>query len=86
MSGSGRPQFDIQCAGARAEYRQSSTVGFVKNVSAGWPYERPAAFSTLAIRLGTPNSRRQISASTATPSRMSACDGLPKHSRIRLLP
>src|SRR6202161_3425538 len=42
--------------------------------------------STLAIRFGTPNSRRQTSASAATPARMASWDGLAKHSRVRLLP
>lgn len=32
---------------------------------------QPRAFSTFAIRVGTPNSLRQTSASTATPSRIS---------------
>jgi len=41
--------------------------------------------STFALRLGTPNSLRQTSASAATPSRISCTDGLAKHSRKRLL-
>ena len=55
-------------------------------------YDRPdpvrsqvrARFSTLAMRSGTPNSLRQTSASTATPSRICSCEGLAKHSRSRL--
>src|SRR5205085_10289329 len=43
-----------------------------------------ARFSTLALRVGTPNSLRQTSASTATPSRICSCEGLAKHSRTRL--
>src|ERR1700734_1475462 len=31
--------------------------------------------STLAIRFGTPNSRRQTSAKAATPARIASCDG-----------
>src|SRR6202030_889244 len=42
--------------------------------------------STLAIRFGTPNSRRQTSAKAATPARMASWDGLAKHNRVRLLP
>ena len=38
-------------------------------------YGRPAAFSTLAMRPGTPNSRRQTSASVATPARMVRATG-----------
>ena len=41
---------------------------------------------TLAMRSGTPNSRRQTSASVATPARIASCEGLAKHSRVRLLP
>jgi hypothetical protein len=44
-----------------------------------------ARFSTFAILAGTPNSRRQISASTAMPSRICSVDGLAKQSRRRLL-
>ena len=44
-----------------------------------------ARFSTFALRSGTPNSRRQTSASTATPSRICSTEGLAKQSRRRLL-
>ena len=52
-----------------------------------WPRQGAqlrARFSTFAIRSGTPNSLRQTSASTATPSRICSCEGLAKHSRSRL--
>ena len=42
--------------------------------------------ATLAMRTGTPNLRWHTEASAAMPSRMAACEGLAKHSRIRLLP
>ena len=41
--------------------------------------------SMLALRVGTPNSRGQTSASAAMPWRISSCVGLAKQSRIRLL-
>ena len=42
-----------------------------------------ARFSTLPIRVGTPNSLRHTSASVAMPSRICRCVGLAKHSRSR---
>jgi hypothetical protein len=44
---------------------------------------RHARFSTLALLAGTPNSLRQTSAKTATPSRICWCEGLAKHSLKR---
>ena len=44
---------------------------------------RRQAFSTLALRSGTPNSRRQTSASTSTPFLMVSGSGLAKQRRSR---
>ena len=45
--------------------------------------EQCQVFSTLALRSGTPNSRRQTSASTATPCLMVSGSGLAKQRRSR---
>src|SRR5436190_14017882 len=43
------------------------------------------AFSTFALLVGTPNSRRHTSARIATPSRICSCVGLAKQIRSREL-
>ena len=63
--------------GARAALRSCFGHG------GSYAYPR-ACFSTFALLAGTPNSLRQTSASTATPSRICWCEGLAKHSRNRL--
>ena len=51
----------------------------------GWAQDCWSARVTLALRVGTPNSLRHTSASTAMPSRISSSVGLAKQSRRRLL-
>ena len=71
--------------GNRREPRKSSVLTRVPDRD--WDFVNPthvrACFSTLALRDGTPNSLRQTSASTATPSRICWWEGLAKHNRNR---
>jgi hypothetical protein len=79
----------IPCGAAKLsrslEFRDGRACDFDRTpVSSNREAQARACFSTFALLAGTPNSLRQTSASTATPSRICSCEGLAKHSRRRL--